>query len=398
MKKAERKSVRALERQSVPGRASVPASPNPFKPDDSTLNTQPSTSSSAFSLVELIGVLAIVAILGAAAVPVVIRQMDQAARTKELADLSAISNAIVLQVLNTKTITNAGGLAQSVATWTRYPVSQVTNNNRRFSRAFLVDKSGWFNGALPFTQTVTGVVSAPVNARIMVVGAIAANLPVATGSPTSTTFNDIWNTPVNSKPSTWSAWTGKGEDLFIQRIDLGQLFHRLVLINRDGSAAAAPRFAVDTTNTLAVAAGGAGTGGYYLDGSVVSVCDATATPMLRFSLTKDTSYVFEGGFWHPQISGGAPNEVMAQDFANLAARFLATQWYPGSHQGGDQQGSLVAMFNYMLVFGLWANQCPHFNQHNAASAAQVPEYELLFDVGGNSRRLDEFTGTSGLLK
>src|SRR5262249_6237792 len=126
--------------------------------------------------------------------------------------------------------------------------------------------------------------------------------------------------------------------------------------------------------------------------------DYLTNPIIRFVLTRDAGFVFEGGIWHDQVLTGNSSEVMAQDFASMAAQFLATQWYPGSHQGGDQQGALVAMFNFMLVYGLWANQCPHFPWHSASSGIQVPEWELLNSVGGNNQRLDEFTGQNGLLK
>jgi hypothetical protein len=232
----------------------------------------------------------------------------------------------------------------------------------------------------------------------MVVGTIAVALPVANGKPGNAAFNAIWNTPAGTKPSTWTTWAGKGEDLLIQRLNLDQLFHRLVVVNRDNLAPSPPMFTIDTTNTVTVTAGGAGRSGYYLDGSVVGLCEATGTPMMRFALTRDSSFVFEGSVWQNQLSDGDSSEVMAQSFATASAKFLASQWYPGAHQGGDQQGALVAMFNFMLVYGLWANQCPHFPKHNAASAVQVPEYELLFDVGGNNKRLDEFTGGNGLLK
>jgi hypothetical protein len=114
--------------------------------------------------------------------------------------------------------------------------------------------------------------------------------------------------------------------------------------------------------------------------------------------------VFEGK-WRDRIGGeGSSNEEVAQEFATLAADFLAAEWYPGATQGGrtgTQQGALTAMFNFMLVFGLWADPFPHFNRHNT-NPNQVPEYVLLNDIvspssSGGGGRLDEFTGAGGLL-
>src|SRR5262249_22040379 len=117
----------------------------------------------------------------------------------------------------------------------------------------------------------------------------------------------------------------------------------------------------------------------------------------RVKLTRDESFVYEADIWNNTLIGGTSHEAMAQNFATMAEKFMAAQWN-GSAVKGDQQGALAAMFNFMLVYGLWANQCPHFPWHSASSSTQVPEYELMNDVGGNSQILDTFTGANGLLK
>jgi hypothetical protein len=138
---------------------------------------------------------------------------------------------------------------------------------------------------------------------------------------------------------------------------------------------------------------------------MVGLCNAMATPIRRFALTRDTGCVFEG-VWRDDLGGGGgSNEELAQEFAALAAKFLSAEWYPGALQGGrtgTQQGALTAMFNFMLVFGLWADPFPHFNKHGA-NDQQVPEFELLNDIVGTGvginagGRLNQFTGPNGLL-
>src|SRR6266571_3119670 len=49
-----------------------------------------------YTLIEMIGVVAVLVILGLALAPVIIRRVDRAARTKEVNDMAAISNALVL--------------------------------------------------------------------------------------------------------------------------------------------------------------------------------------------------------------------------------------------------------------------------------------------------------------
>src|SRR5262249_28622305 len=161
------------------------------------------------------GVLTFIGLIAVLLIPNVLKQMDQAAVTKETADLAAVSNSIVLQVLNGKSIPAETGLAQSVANWTRFPANQISSNNRGYARAFLIDTNGWFGtagGALPYTQTSSGASVAPTNARILVVGTIANALQVITGKPGNAAFNAIWNAPAGTTPSTWTTWSGKGQD------------------------------------------------------------------------------------------------------------------------------------------------------------------------------------------
>jgi len=178
-------------------------------------------------------------------------------------------------------------------------------------------------------------------------------------------------------------------------MDFTPLWHRLTLVNRDKAFA---NYAIGT-NALPALPPNSSTNAYYLNGTELSLCNAGGLPVRRVMLTKDESFVYEGGVWRTVIGGDGSSEQIAQDFAALAAKFLAAQWCVGAHQGGDQQGALVAMFNFMLIYGMWANQCPHFPDHGATKA-NVPEYQMLMDLGGNGTisRINEFTGTDGLLK
>jgi len=358
----------------------------------------------------MIGVLSVITILAAVLVPATIRQMDAAARTKEYSDLNAISNALVLEIVRSKTIPSETTWAQAAADWIMRPVTNITQTPRRLPRAYLIDTNGWLNTVtLPYTQNTNGTAASPAGARVMILSTIARSLPVASGRISPSDFSAIWNTAENGEPitSAFTNWLGKGDDLLIQRINLEPLFHRLILVNRDTLATAPPRFSIDTTNTLVLqATNGAGFDAFYLDGTVVGLCDSSGTPIMRFPLTRDTGFVFESSVWNKEIGGSSTTEAMAGDFADLSAKFLAAQLYPGanSQSRGDQQGALAAMFNFMLVFQLWADQFPHFPKHGANNSS-VTEFQLLNDLTnsstpgspGGSGFLDLFTGANGLL-
>ncbi len=92
-----------------------------------------------FSLIEFIGVLAIMAILAATLLPVAVRRADRAACSREVADLNAISNAFVIQTLRTRSIPDQNGWLQAVANWASRPAAQISTTPRGFNRALLID-------------------------------------------------------------------------------------------------------------------------------------------------------------------------------------------------------------------------------------------------------------------
>src|SRR6266516_7542560 len=92
-----------------------------------------------FTIIEVIGVLTVIALLAAAVIPTVIRRIDQAAWTKETADLKTIADAYTQHILRNKVVPNQATWASSVGSYLSLPVNAVTNTPRTFPRVFLID-------------------------------------------------------------------------------------------------------------------------------------------------------------------------------------------------------------------------------------------------------------------
>jgi prepilin-type N-terminal cleavage/methylation domain-containing protein len=345
----------------------------------------------AFTLLEMIAVLAIVAVLAALLLPRLIKRIDLETHAQEKASLASIHDALKLEVVRNFTVPDESNWAQAATRWSSLPSSKVTVNSRRFNRIYYRQTSP--NPAIPYVQT-TNEIGSPANLRAMVVSTLGGgNGPSPAGGVLSDAdFNALWNTPDGERPTTgnWAAWAGTGDDFLIQRIDYAPLFHRLLLVNRDDDDSA--WFTINDSSLIRLdrATPNDGWAANYLEGTVVGLCDTGGNLMARHILSRNISFVFERGLWREQITGAFTGVSEADEFAEEAADFLSAQWNTSAHQGADQQGVLAAMYSFMYVFTLWADQSPHFPKHGAA-ANQVPEFLLLRDVGDDNARLDEFS-------
>jgi hypothetical protein len=321
----------------------------------------------------MIGALAIVAILAAALGTVVIRRIDQAALTQEVANLGSISNAIVLQAIRNQNLPSTNTWATIAAAWAGLPVSAITTTPRNYSRAFLIDGSGWLGtNALPYTQTNTGT-TIPVSARVMIVSTISKALPVSTGTPTAASFNDIWNTPDGTKPGTWSTWTGSGRDIVIQRINLQPLFHRVILFNRESN-----------TNVQCYATVNGGSqlpltnqwDAYYLHGSVLGL-GTNSNLLLTEVVNSDMSRSYESGSWSDQIGAGPPATLGTTNLDAIAYAFVNSPFPPITKKGDNTVGVADSLLAYMNAYGSWANMDPCFSYGGNGTVNKVVEYQIM---------------------
>lgn len=318
-----------------------------------------SAASLGFSLVEMVGVLAVIAILATAVVPPVMKQMDDAARTKEMADQSAMAAALKSHVLRAKSIPDATTWAAVISDEAMMPMAAITNTPRGYARAFLIDTNGWLGTVtLPYNQTTNGTATAPASARMMIVATLGRALPLTSGQPPAATFNDIWNTPQGAKPSTWTTWAGNGGDLLIQRINLAPLFHRLILVNSDVGGIGG--FAIDGSAPLAVPVGGSGWDAYYLEGTVFGLYDTNTALMVRAALESDTSCVFESGVWRDGIQSGV--RTAPQDIVANASQFLSSPAFPRPAPGADPASLASLMYSFMSTYNQWATESPPFSR------------------------------------
>jgi prepilin-type N-terminal cleavage/methylation domain-containing protein len=165
-----------------------------------------------FSLLEIIGVLAVMAILATALAPNLIRTLDRANVKAETGTLEVLAQQLENYVRDTGALPVHGAAASDPRVWavtlaaySGLNAAELTRNRQSVVRGYLVHSSG---------------------DRAMVISGLRSGLTV----PSGTTINDaqfqqIWDTPTGQVPpvsswATWSTWSGYPDMLVIQRVNV----------------------------------------------------------------------------------------------------------------------------------------------------------------------------------
>lgn len=258
--KATKDVERKIKPMAHPGTAAF------FMPQPSRL-----TSSPGFTLVELIGVMAILAILASVLSSNVINQMRNARRDAESHQLANIGQGIELYLRQTKSF--PANLAILSPDYVAGSPGQLTNNHNGFLRYYFVQPniSGYTNAA--------GLAPAALaDSRFLLITDLSQN-----ANPTIITdadFETWWNTDETGTP-----------DRKIHRGHVGHLFH-LLSLSADGAGGS---YAIDGTATNAGAGTLAAHTRYHITGTIVALDDANTfvTPETQFIMTREAGYRFD---------------------------------------------------------------------------------------------------------
>ncbi len=329
-----------------------------------------------FTLLEITAVLAIMALLAATLAPAILRRIQEAALTKERADLAALAEAIQTGAILNRALPGATNWAVFAGDVAGMGAGAVAVNPRGRARVFLIHPGLRLGaGTLPFAQTVEGVPE-PTNAQVMILSSLSGPLPLSSGPPAATVFNQIWSTPPDTVPAGWTNYAGAGEDLLIQRINLRPLFHRLVLVNNDEQNSPG-WFSIDGGAPREVPAG-KDWEAYYLSGTVLGLHRAEgAKPVLQMQevLSGDVSYLYENGYWQTGLYHGRRRDSRGHRFAETVRKFLDLPSDP--RFGATPQAVADQMYMYLFVYTLWANDTPCFSWGGSRNLVQVPQYQML---------------------
>jgi prepilin-type N-terminal cleavage/methylation domain-containing protein len=337
----------------------------------------PRRSQRAFSLIEMIGVLAVIAILATALAPSFVRQMDKTAGDQESAALKSFGDALQQSIMRYRYIPSDADWASLVATESGVDTAAVTMNPRSQPRVFLIDPNLSIAGVagLPYTQTNTGSVSKPVSPRVMILSSVGTPLPAVPA--TVANFTNIWNVADGMVPTAapaFAGWNGSGNDLKIQRVDLSPLFVRLQL-GWVASSHTWPSYSIDAATSLAVTNASADWPGYFIQNSILSLYNHGGELDSQQILIRDNTFVYDQDTWRGSIGGEF--FLGGVDIASAVNRYLAAYPNVRAQNGANQQAVVVqSMITFMDRYSDWAaagfpyNSSPVPESYSALVSAQ----------------------------
>lgn len=187
-------------------------------------------NSQGFTLMELIGVMAILAILAGALAPNIFRAIDDAVAASELQNLERLAEDLEHYILTNKAIpsSSVNNWSTELASVSEYPAEDIRLNQNGHQRAIFFDPRFFstsdtnFGG---FTQT-NGISSGPNSARLMIISDTKGGLPSLSAS--TSVFDAIWNQDTGAVITETSS-------LKILRLNIGDLFQRIILTNPNTS-------------------------------------------------------------------------------------------------------------------------------------------------------------------
>jgi type II secretory pathway pseudopilin PulG len=333
-----------------------------------------------FTLIEVIGVMAVIAILGVLLLPAITAEADKPVADKEIATLRSFGDALQQYVIASRTIPDETGWYTNISSRIGISPNDVLYNPRQQShaqsRVYLIDPN--MQLGLPASPTklayyqsnfVSSATATPTNAqntRVMIVSSLGKPLPGAVASGVFGTtangyFVDLWNAAIGTVPNdgAWTGWTGNPADLVIQRVDITPLFLPVQLIT-DSASATFGYFTIDGLGSPIVA-NKAVTGSdythYFIQGSVLSLYKDASTLDTRLIINGAGSFIFQNGVWRSNGngSGGGPGVM---DLGAVVQQFVnATPNVNAQNPSGNAQQALIVsdMLNYMTKYNTWAN-------------------------------------------
>jgi type II secretory pathway pseudopilin PulG len=339
-------------------------------------------NSTAFTLIELIGVLAIIAILAIGFLSTTTRQVDITVAGQERTNLVSYATALQNSILRNKYIPGTNDWASVIATELGVSTTSVTTNARNYNRYYLIDPALQIGtntaGTLPYSQannllamtTNNYYLAAPTSPRLLLVTTLGNALPsfVSNGIASTTVFSNLWNwndtshTPPAGFPATWDNYA---DDLQVQRVNLAPLFVHFIAQNYPTTTTNLGQFVVDSgrTNTVPNSPSN-GANIYVLQTSLFSLLKDSGSGSANQAnqiINRDSNFYYIQQVWRGGLSYGTSYTsnttaaAMASVFEATTAAFRASPYNNHATSNTTPPVVIAAMSNFLGAYISYAN-------------------------------------------
>ena len=335
-----------------------------------------------WTLIEMLGVLALMALAAAALVPTMVREADAAARQAELRDVEKVIEALERGIRRQRRIPDEATWASVAATDLGRPPGTILTNLRGGPRTWITDPRLQIGqeptGSLPYVQSDTGSLP-PQNARMVLISSLGDPWPVAGATNVSLTgeqFDALWNGRAGSVPEILQ-WDGAGEDLILGRLDLREQFVPVVLTRSAGEAPAF--FGVDRLATNPMPEGVFEA--WYLRGSVLRLHGDTRALQSSVMLHQPLAMTFERGAWRGRPSlRSAAGHWTGPAVDEALDRFLGAPENPGGLHAAspaDRDAVVRSLRDFFEAYLDWAaHGFPQTGPDRVAVVGAVAQLDL----------------------
>ena len=309
-----------------------------------------------FTIIEFVGVLSIVVILAAMVAPSLLQSVVRKQRISESKHLTDIKDAFVAASIRTHALPDDSSWSSFVAEEMSVASGQVLLNPAGNNRILIADPTMVIDpissdAGLPFAQSPPGATE-PSNLRFLILSSVGKPLPSLTG----VSFTDLWDKPESGLPSQWpDDWGGNPLDLKMIRIELGSLFHRVILNNLSLSSAA--DWNLDGSGQIQTLPAVTQIEMWMMEQSELTFYELDGqTSQLSFVelITEDASFVFDDGEWKRFLDSQLDGDC-EDVFADLVNSFLSASTPPDAAEA-NPQAVVDALFEFSRGFDLLSRE------------------------------------------